>query len=105
MLAMLALHRQLPALACTKLRSKAHMVAVTNVLAKLLRYGKRLTNALATHTHTSPRTEPSRLNSVDHCTLQFESARKAHHCDGHAPKVHRVGIKLQNHTTHEAERG
>ena len=73
MLAMLALHRQLPALACTKLRSKAHMVAVTNVLAKLLRYGKRLTNALATHTHTSPRTEPSTQLITALCSLSLHA--------------------------------
>jgi hypothetical protein len=101
MLAMLALHRQLPALACTKLRSKAHMVAVTNVLAKLLRYGKRLTNALATHTHTSPRTEPSTQLITALCSLSLH----ARPTTATVMRLHRVGIKLQNHTTHEAERG
>ena len=99
MLAMLALHRQLPALACTKLRSKAHMVAVTNVLAKLLRYGKRLTNALATHTHTSPRTEPSTQLITALCSLSLH----ARPTTATVMRLHRVGIKL--HTTHEAERG
>ena len=67
MLAVLLAYRQLPALVCTKLRSKAQ--GRTPVC-----FPVAMVNALATHT------EPS-AKLITHVI----TAHKAHHCDGHAP--------------------